>query len=79
MRLQGHPSLVPQSRLGVGVPFLGLVGGGSDRRDPDPTELGRVGMTAVGATADEAAERYADAETRLRDEARVALEPHTIG
>jgi len=42
------------------------------------TELGRVGMTAVGATADEAEERYADAETRLRDEARVSLEPHTI-
>jgi hypothetical protein len=42
------------------------------------TELGRVGMTAVGATADEAAERYADAEARLRDEARVALEPHVI-
>ncbi len=42
------------------------------------TELGRVGMTAVGATADEASERYADAETRLRDEARVASEPHTI-
>ena len=27
------------------------------------TELGRVGITAVGATADEAEERYADAET----------------
>jgi hypothetical protein len=42
------------------------------------TELGRVGLTAVGATADEAAERYADAEDRLRDEARIALEPHLI-
>jgi hypothetical protein len=42
------------------------------------TELGRVGITAVGATAEEAEERYADAETRLRDEARVSLEPHTI-
>jgi len=42
------------------------------------TELGRVGITAVGTTADEAEERYADAETRLRDEARVSLEPHTI-
>ena len=42
------------------------------------TELGRVGMTAVGSTADEAAERYADAEKRLRDEAGVALEPHVI-
>jgi hypothetical protein len=42
------------------------------------TELGRVGITAVGATADEAEERYADAETRLRAEARVSLEPHTI-
>jgi hypothetical protein len=42
------------------------------------TELGRVGMTAVGATADEAEERYADAEKRMRDEAGVALEPHVI-
>ena len=41
--------------------------------------MGRVGLTAVGDTAADAEERYADAETRLRDEARVALEPHTIG
>jgi hypothetical protein len=33
------------------------------------TELGRVGLTAVGATREEAEERYADAEGRLRDEA----------
>jgi len=31
-----------------------------------------------GAGRDEAEERYADAETRLRNEARVSLEPHTI-
>ncbi|HEU4332724.1 MAG TPA: peptide ligase PGM1-related protein [Lapillicoccus sp.] len=42
------------------------------------TELGRVGLTAVGATADEAAERYADAEDRLRGDAQVSLEPHVV-
>jgi hypothetical protein len=43
------------------------------------TELGRVGMTAVGSTAAEAEELFADAGTRLRDEARVALEPQSLG
>jgi hypothetical protein len=42
------------------------------------TELGRVGLTAVGATREEAEERYADAEGRLRDEARTAMEPHVV-
>lgn len=42
------------------------------------TELGRVGLTAVGATADEAAERYAAAEEQLRGDARVSLEPHLV-
>jgi hypothetical protein len=42
------------------------------------TELGQVGLTAVGASADEAAERYADAEDKLRGEARVAQEPHLV-
>jgi hypothetical protein len=42
-------------------------------------EMGAVGMTAVGATATEAAERFAEAERRLRDEARVALEPQPLG
>jgi hypothetical protein len=43
------------------------------------TELGALGMTAVGATADEASERFADAEVRLRAEAREALEPQPLG
>jgi len=42
------------------------------------TELGRVGITAVGATADEADERYAAAEDTLLKDAGIALEPHTI-
>lgn len=42
------------------------------------TELGRIGLTAVGATADEAAERYAVAEERLRGDAQVSLEPHLV-
>jgi hypothetical protein len=42
------------------------------------TELGRIGLTAVGATADEAAERFADAEERLRGDAQVSLEPHVV-
>ena len=43
------------------------------------TELGRLGMTAVGATAAEADERFADAENRLLDEARVAMDPQSLG
>ena len=42
------------------------------------TELGRVGLTAVGATAEEAAQRYAHAEEQLRGDARVSLEPHLV-
>ncbi len=42
------------------------------------TELGRVGLTAVGATADEADERYAAAEKILLEDAGIALEPHAI-
>jgi hypothetical protein len=38
------------------------------------TELGRVGLTAVGDTPQEADQRYRAAERILRDEARVALE-----
>ena len=43
------------------------------------TELGRLGMTAVGATAAEADERFADAENRILDEARAALVPQSLG
>ncbi len=42
------------------------------------TELGRVGITAVGATAAEADERYAAAEKTLLTDAGIASEPHTV-
>ena len=38
------------------------------------TEHGRVGLTAVGDTPEEADQRYRAAERVLRDEARLALE-----
>jgi tetrahydromethanopterin S-methyltransferase subunit E len=43
------------------------------------TEMGLVGMTAVGATAAEADEVFVDAGARLREEAQVALEPQSLG
>ena len=42
------------------------------------TEHGRVGMTAVGDTPDEADRRYRDAERILLDEARLALEEQPL-
>jgi hypothetical protein len=42
------------------------------------TEMGLVGMTAVGATAAEADEVFSDAGDRLRDEATSALQPQWL-
>ena len=42
------------------------------------TEHGRVGLTAVGDTADEAWRRYHEAERVLLDEARTALQEQPL-
>jgi len=42
------------------------------------TELGRVGLTAVGDSPDEAERRYRDAERILLDEAALSLQERPL-
>jgi hypothetical protein len=42
------------------------------------TELGRIGLTGVGDSPDQAEETYREAEAALLDEGRAALEPQCL-